>query len=132
MNRISKFRAWDIESSEMIYTEENNRMDFFFDFQDTLKLFLAKEDDFAEDRKAHIMGFTNFVDKHEKDTYEGDIIQDEGGYIYIITWSNNCYSEKWGWEALTKDGSNPNYYYGGINFEYGIIGNIYENPELLK
>ena len=66
-----------------------------------------------------LMQFTGLNDKNGKDIYEGDILQDDEKHVepFAVEWNDmkeytNWYSSK------------------GNVFE--IIGNIYENPELLK
>ena len=81
------------------------------------------------------MQFTGFNDKNEKDIFEGDIVNFKG-YLYIVE-----FSEINGWWCLVqprkKDGNTlEEGYTGGVKgqdiFRCKIIGNIYENPELLE
>lgn len=129
--REIKFRFWHLAEKKMI--------DWFWITQNAWNSFRGDQPisllfDFLTVKKDQVViqQFTGLQDCDEKDAYESDIIQDETGNIYIITWSDECYSGKWGWEALSVDGSNEQYFYGGIDFEFKIIGNIHENPELLK
>jgi uncharacterized phage protein (TIGR01671 family) len=74
--------------------------------------------------------FTGLHDKNKKEIYEGDVLTDfeEKDFICIIKWEDNrghwaCYDYK--------------NRYIGFAFEYianglEVIGNIYENPELLR
>lgn len=133
--REIKFRAWDIDSSEMIYTEEN-RIDFFFDFQDTLKLFMAKEDDFAEDRKVYLMQFTGLKDKNGNEIYEGDILRYKSSHPkHKNTFFNNVVEYASGQSLVGWRMRNGKTVVKATPYKFmssEIIGNIHENPELLK
>ena len=80
-----------------------------------------------EDRGWHWMQFTGLLDKNGKEIYEGDILKSTylGGNIERIIWENGGFKVLWGknsWERL----------YGDFVKNSEIIGNIYENPELLQ
>jgi hypothetical protein len=77
-----------------------------------------------------VMQFTGLYDKNGREVYEGDVLTDfeEKDFICIIKWEDNrghwaCYDYK--------------NRYIGFAFEYianglEVIGDIYENPELLS
>ena len=72
--------------------------------------------------------YTGFTDKNGKKIFEGDIIRktNEGRYPEIFTAN-----------IRTDFHANEKVYYGPCEYctescEYEIIGNIYDNPELLK
>lgn len=134
MNREIKFRAWDIDSSEMLYTKENKGIDFFFDFDNSgLCLFMPKEEDFAEKREANIMQFTGFKDKKGNEIYEGDILYNGFNAKGVMKFENGAFICEFQYENKSKiENEKHKFRISNINSITEIIGNVYENPELLK
>ncbi len=132
-----KYRAWDIKEKAMyIPSELQFRSEGVFCYYGTLN---SKEYDGKEyydnrklcneysgrEQEAILMQFTGLLDKNGKEIYEGDIFQDEeSGDCDFVEW-NIAYS---GWSTniwfepleLTEQAS-----------RIEVVGNIYENPELL-
>ena len=81
-----------------------------------------------EDDKYVWLQSTGLTDKNEKEIYEGDIVKiDTGSKIYydVVVWSadeNKLEENMW---CLRN-------YEGFWTSEMEVIGNIYENPELLE
>lgn len=123
MSREIKFRAWDIDSSEMLYTDkDNNRQDFFFSFTEgVLDLFMSVEDDYPENRKSEIMQFSGLKDHKGVEIYEGDIIS---GYTnpHEVIFADCAYYLRYKNSSIRLSRT-----CGALE----VIGNIYENPELL-
>lgn len=70
----------------------------------------------------HRRQFTGLHDKNENEVYEGDILSMADFMFPITVNSFHGYRFKWGADILTR-----------ANAKYGeVIGNIYENPELLE
>ncbi|MEO7049656.1 MAG: YopX family protein [Ferruginibacter sp.] len=115
--RVIKFRAWD------------NGM-----FNDVIVDDDSWTDDIISDRWhcGNIMQYTGLKDKNGKEIYEGDIVNQEkwvkvGTYVkaigivkYIgVKFTCDCIND---WEGSNAD----------LNGNAEIIGNIYENSNLLK
>jgi hypothetical protein len=75
-----------------------------------------------------ITQFTGLIDKNGKEIYEGDII-DVAGTPVVVCWNKECAS----FSCRKIDETEPysDHLYGCQNMTI-IIGNIFENPELLK
>lgn len=67
-----------------------------------------------------LMQYTGLKDKSGKEIYEGDILDDEGSSC-VIAWDEDRY----GWGVIDEP-------YWQFYEHMKIIGNIYENPELLE
>lgn len=115
-NRPIKFRAWDKVSSKMIVT----------DFHITCFGIVWNAHNPHDEVNYELMQFTGLKDKNGKEIYEGDVLR--------IGTSPNAYpiyydGEKAWFTTCKKDNS----YLDVGNWSHAkIIGNIYENPELLN
>jgi uncharacterized phage protein (TIGR01671 family) len=84
---------------------------------------------FWESEHYHIMQYTGLNDKNLKQIYEGDILKDSKGIGEVKWIQEHCafivfVREPSGYNWLIND-------IGKLNFTE-VIGNILENPELLK
>lgn len=128
MNRPIKFRAWDKKNKKWLDSTD------FLITADGLVLLYDKEcgrevegltgawrEDEEED--IEIVRFTGLTDKNGKEIYEGDILEDRGDPQLItrsvVEFIDGSFWSK-GWGRL-----------GNHNEDSEVIGNIYENPELL-
>ena len=110
--REIKFRAWDNSAKQMLVVGQikNNTKS------------VAENGDV-------LMQFTGFLDKYKRGIFEGDIIKDAHGRISAVYWNS----------TLSGYILKPNLTHlrdecllGLTSTVLEIIGNIYENPELLK
>lgn len=124
-SRAFKFRAWNAYAKEMrpvpllhLYNENVN-------ISPTLE---GSYMSLVYHPKTVLMQFTGCIDKNDVDIYEGDIVKDSStNATWVITWN----AEAGGW---TDQDNNPYSYglYKSLEKSLEVIGNIYENPELLK
>jgi hypothetical protein len=109
MKREIKFRAWNPDTKE-IY-EWNS-----------IKQYPAGQLFNVLNEKFIIMEFTNLKDKNGKEIYEGDIIKSGKDALGVVKWRHFGFEQDMintlGWWVIQEDGE--------------VIGNIYENPELLQ
>lgn len=123
--RTIKFRAWDNENNQMLDVQELNFEDCFYGGEMQIKTTMYN--DYFDCREMPLMQFTGLHDKNGKEIYEGDIVKsffvdtDEAGneiykyYIIEVKYDEVLCSYK-----IDKF----------MNLE--VIGNIYENKELLN
>ena len=83
---------------------------------------------YFDDEKAILMQFTGLLDKRGKEVYEGDIFESPSGILFYVLWHKD------GWYYNNVSDS-PNHISGRLSEianDWKVVGNIYENPELMK
>lgn len=117
--RTIKFRAWDILRKRMI---DDTRL-WGFEYGE---LFPKTPDQRAFD----LMQFTGLLDKNGKEIYEGDIIEhiDERYIVPEFTPLSRLYEA----ENIKPHYGGSDDWMAASDIDWEVIGNIYENPELLN
>lgn len=126
MTREIKFRVWD--GNKMT---SKIRLDFAHGF----RLISGDNLDFDNigDDKCILMQSTGLKDKNGKEIYEGDIM-DIGGHPWFVTFFSAKARFGLNTRNIWKKGK-PVYFFKSMEYAKEnafVIGNIYENPELLK
>lgn len=126
MHRAIKFRVWDNED--------------YMSSPFTLEDIQRKKIEFT--KECPVMQYTGLKDKNGKEIYEGDIL---GGYPHGTSWVewdekwacfnasfNEDYSDDVGYHAVKKESLLLANELDDCKDAWEVIGNIYENPELIK
>ena len=137
--RELKFRAWDRWLNKMVYQHDMNvpleNKEYLFSLNEEGVELMQYDEDYSAyiTRDANIMQYTGIKDCNGKEIYEDDIVKvkeriagedfigkviydkTEGCYWIMQGDKNNCFKTTFNFET----------------YEHYVIGNIYENPELL-
>ncbi|CAG6295340.1 phage protein [Streptococcus pneumoniae] len=133
---IPKFRAWDKARNEMNYKVMVGNCDTDDENWTCPIIWIEEKKDWLHfDDYECIMQSTGLLDKNGKEIFEGDIVQFEDCYevsdfLYIntgiIEWCQG------GFHVTNRDSVLMEDLFDGDSLDVTIIGNIYENPEILK
>jgi len=129
MQRIIKFRAWDkAQDPERMLSWKECLKHFHGCYEININPF--------EDSYLTWMQFTGLYDKNGKEIYEGDIVKDTNNFKNEPKIRKVVYSISNAWFPLRETTSFLNYSLTANNDDkcshLEVIGNIYENPELIK
>lgn len=116
--REIKFRAWDRQNNVMCDVELLG--------ESVLKI---KGGEWENREDFIVMQYTGIKDKHGDEIYHGYILRFYTGTLGVIVYQGQGYI----WQGIPQDPHNPAGVFAGLwqdGFE--VIGNIYENPELLE
>lgn len=122
--REIKFRIWD-DKLKVLYTPEKEE-----EIKDLWALPEMKGGVLKVKPEIKVMQFTGLQDKNGIDIYEGDILDTTDG-VETVVYEDACYYVSSLLHAC------PLYTYASADYAYNnpectIIGNIYQNPELLN
>ena len=148
--REIKFRAWDKDYKRMFWNVQDaydclnvHHVEFPDDddrhssYVDSLSV--ACFGDMLGDEEYEIMQYTGLKDRNGKEIYEGDVVEaDEGGITYekwkgLIDYDRGCFVARWDiWQPEAKGFNDRMCLSCAALKNSEVIGNIYENPELVK
>lgn len=120
-----KFRAWDKSGGEVMLKV------YAIDFYYRKIRFGSGEDEWRnwdDSGEIILMQYTGLKDKNRKEIYEGDIIEDGDAGIFFEV----CFIEDGFWGREINTSSNDILRLSELVPSCEVVGNIYQNPELLK
>lgn len=129
--RKIKFRAWNKEKNIMVYGHEDGSDDYWdgvcsSDVEIINDIFSSD----IENETHEFMQYTGVKDKNGIEIYEGDIIKIQSMvhdnypvYVGKVVFENGAYMCNSKWNT---------HWIGDMFLSKEILGNIYENPELLE
>lgn len=130
--RQIKFRAWDERKKIMhhdfqyINSGTSNDVSDWVVFKSDLQPLSGKPHPFENphfEQQLKVMQFTGLKDKNWKEIFEGDIMKTDSGANQYVAYRDDMAM----FVCRFKKGASTN-----ISSTWAVIGNIYENPELLK
>ena len=137
MNRKIKFRGRITKSTEWVYGSLIVYPDGEYNILSQRKENSSKMDDWYVDKQT-VGQFTGLYDKNGQEVYEGDIVKRKiiKSDFYPEQYMPHikmCPEIRFGEEFITRMPKQKDIDNGIIdNFDYEVVGNIYDNPELLK
>ena len=124
MKREIKFRAWCLIQEEMMPVTS-------IDFRADLIQVDEGDNTITDDAEMFkLMQKTPFVDKNKKAIYEGDVVDMFGqkGLRGVMTYKDGYFGMMRNNDLKNVSCYEPNFY----EYDSVVMGNIYENPELLN
>lgn len=125
-----KFRAWLKEEKEMIDVDEIHWSDGQLDFIGDGITFKCKSDDLV------LMQSTGLKDKNGKEIFEGDVVQYQNTKVPSADSKGVVrYFDNWAMFGIDIEHNEPRaLFFNGLadHISLDVVGNTYENPELLE
>ena len=143
MNREIKFRAWDKESKKMVYQDQLKENDEYWFMLDKQEIKLMRFDKYYNayvETEADIMQYTEINDYGGEAIYEGDIVKKEFAVlkeypiqptVELSEFKGVVRMLEGGWVVVNEKLKNGYYLWDETDMNF-VIGNIYENSNLLK
>ena len=125
MNDRFRFRAKRIDNNEFAYGF------LCFIFRDVCRIYCTEEDKFYDCATKTLGQCTGLKDKNGRLIYEGDIVRrtrntDRATVNLQIEWNQRS------GRYLTTDAKHRDWNFSMLSYDYEVLGNIHENPELLE
>lgn len=126
--RDIKFRAWDYDTNTMIYPDSKLETIFCFD-RVGLSVYQGNGSELSS---FELMQHTGLKDKNGVEIYEGDILYKNGYWAIRIEYDNGSFMVR-DLDKVRYNNKCLNWYISSFDINsWEVIGNIYENPDLLE
>lgn len=151
MSRDIKFRAWHEDLEVMVYSDKRNKSTYDIDYEFVINEKGSLVCNWHEDTEDvcgnfiessgtldNLMQYTGLKDKNGKEVYEGDIIESPlwEAEPYEIVFKDYAFKAR---DIRKKIMYGSDLFFdiddllsGCVGETFEVIGNIYENPELLE
>ena len=129
--REIKFRTWDNVKNKMHYVGEETEIVFHFDSSGIIATDITEdEDEFKTLHHLLYMQYSGIKDKNGVGIYEGDVLD----YRYVVTYVEGSDNANLGMDVgfYQQRDNFESWVMLVVGEEYEVLGNIYENPDLIK
>ena len=131
MNRVIKFRAWNKERKIMCYDNEDCGATFWDGaYASDVGMINVRLDMPDCMRKYEYMQYIGLPDKKGTEIYEHDIVRTNSGRLCKVVWFSSPKYQ--GWDLVPIEAKNPAPEEWNLWEGLEVVGNIFDNPELLK
>lgn len=126
--REIKFLAWHPEWRDVVYADNEDEYLWgkreFYPFE-----FRVGFSSYPKDDRWVLLQYTGMKDKDGQEIFEGDILEKPDGRRVKVVWCSTSVFAGWDLVAVNSLGELPIHPWAE---EWKVIGNVYENPELLE
>lgn len=128
MSRVNKYRAWNIDKKIMCYENEDESAELWDGARSSEVGMINYRLNLPECLKSYeYMQYIGISDKNGKEIYEKDILKIDGQReLFTVVWV--CDTARYGLQSKTK----LLYFEFDTGIRVEVIGNVYENTDLLK
>ena len=131
MSREVKFRAWNIEKKIMCYDNEDFSACYWDGSYSSEVGIINEYLNLPEHLKTYeYMQYIGVKDKNGKEIYEDDIVRTKKGRLCKVVWF--CSPQYQGWDLIAIETNNPYPEKWRLWEGLEVVGNVYENVDLLK
>lgn len=131
MSRVNKYRAWNTEKKIMSYDNEDLSACYWDGAYGSEVGMINEYLNLPEHLKTYeYMQYIGVKDKNGKEIYEADIVRTNSGRLCKVVWFSSPQYQ--GWDLEPIEAKNPPPKELELWKDLEVIGNVYENADLLK